>query len=1025
MASLSKFGGALVAATQENKLALAHAELHVSLLKIEAPVEYRGLGKVLSNMRRGKAEDGSTHETAAKLGTLFKGILPETPRLFETYGIRATEIAKDPRFNSKDRGRYGAFAEYYGIDGTSIWAAATSGDAAIAVHLLACMLARMWDATQAVAIWDEMVETRKSLLDANLVESQIMSTVDVGITHIRLSRRQLAEWDASARAWLGAADRVNVEKQDQLRLILHNIHMPVSSNMEVYKSVVFAWGEAMKMMNGLIDGGSCIVKDGAVLLGLSSWHLYPDMIVLGHEKIIRQNDPLLRGQVTLDLQGNGPNSRGVYWSLPLAHVHYYDDPVVSDRSLDSTPPRISIEDLWQIILGSLVKAWGFKESDTARALEIIAIMSQKYQDGLPLVKSSKLKAFLRGKFWLGYLGDAARQIIHSEANETSLCRRLFLLGARRCKLFEKWVHNVPMLGLGCGTLVSILKADQKLRYLRNIAPRYQKEGDRLVIMIFSFAEGSIEGLQITTAFAQDQPASTLRSNRIRSRHKNWIFNSNASSQLRKVGSYPSIIDDEEYNSLDPSSIVLFATGRYFLWADPPSEFTGGHAVSPNRIFSSHIHMVRHGNRYRFDPNGKPPKAPESAFDLVVGDRYSALFRMRNRKGDTDSSAAHDEWTRKHESEYALQQVGAAFKSDIVDPSAWVKYMYLGHGDFYPEIGQEVNVLKVHEALQAMEVVSDLYSQMPGATVNLDIIKLESIVLAKWAKGRLAQSPDNIAPFLRYRVVQPYSLSLAATFACIAMFESGSFNIEPYDLQTVMAVSAGESLFVAAPLLCDPGTRPRPMVHRIFGNIGQAGIAFLIPPGNPKVKTFGLESFQVVNFEPYNDKLEDCFQGTSLHLEFSGYELPLGVGNHGGRNRDAFFVESLLRVRDHGGWVADLDVLKALRDSQIYISDAAFQALQQSPTADDETECQCRGLRLKDRGPPDHELVSIDSWEELLENDRSAAVVRAHGNWAARLAATAVSVQMGKHTVVSSVKGFVECHECLNLPCGDLDVTYII
>jgi hypothetical protein len=34
----------------------------------------------------------------------------------------------------------GIFSDFTGADGTSIWAAATSGSGAISVHLLACML---------------------------------------------------------------------------------------------------------------------------------------------------------------------------------------------------------------------------------------------------------------------------------------------------------------------------------------------------------------------------------------------------------------------------------------------------------------------------------------------------------------------------------------------------------------------------------------------------------------------------------------------------------------------------------------------------------------------------------------------------------------------------------------------------------------------------------------------------------------------------------------------------------------------
>jgi len=101
-------------------------------------VEYHGLGASLNRKRRDVAESGSAHIAARKLGALFQSIIPETPHLIEAYGNRASEIARAavaPSNASK-----GIFSDYVGPDGTSIWAAATSGKAAVAIHLLACML---------------------------------------------------------------------------------------------------------------------------------------------------------------------------------------------------------------------------------------------------------------------------------------------------------------------------------------------------------------------------------------------------------------------------------------------------------------------------------------------------------------------------------------------------------------------------------------------------------------------------------------------------------------------------------------------------------------------------------------------------------------------------------------------------------------------------------------------------------------------------------------------------------------------
>ena len=108
--------------------------------QLEAPKEFLGVGESLTKQRLEAAESGSSHITARKLGALFEQIIPDTPRLFEAYGTRASAIASQPCLSTTQATQGGIFSGFVGVDGTSIWAAATSGRGAIAVHLLACML---------------------------------------------------------------------------------------------------------------------------------------------------------------------------------------------------------------------------------------------------------------------------------------------------------------------------------------------------------------------------------------------------------------------------------------------------------------------------------------------------------------------------------------------------------------------------------------------------------------------------------------------------------------------------------------------------------------------------------------------------------------------------------------------------------------------------------------------------------------------------------------------------------------------
>jgi hypothetical protein len=125
--------------------------------------------------------------------------MPLIPNLSRAYGLRVSEIAEDPSFNPVGGIADGPLAGHVGADGTSIWAAATSGRGALHVHLLACLLARMWSAPEATAIWSELVIARKAVLEESLRGLEFQASA-LTASRIEVSRESLAEWDASARS---------------------------------------------------------------------------------------------------------------------------------------------------------------------------------------------------------------------------------------------------------------------------------------------------------------------------------------------------------------------------------------------------------------------------------------------------------------------------------------------------------------------------------------------------------------------------------------------------------------------------------------------------------------------------------------------------------------------------------------------------------------------------------------------------------------------------------------------------------
>ena len=199
MASIGKMALSLATGLQETTLALANFNFDFAMIKMEAPPEYHGLGNRLSKRRKFEAEEGHVHTTARQLGALFADDVPAVPNLARVYGLRASEVSANPLINPTGTSSDGPLASHVGLDGTSIWAAATSGRGGLEVHLLACILARVWSGAQAVSIWSELISGRKAQLEERLKGDQfhvghlMASRIDIGL-------QKLAEWDASARA---------------------------------------------------------------------------------------------------------------------------------------------------------------------------------------------------------------------------------------------------------------------------------------------------------------------------------------------------------------------------------------------------------------------------------------------------------------------------------------------------------------------------------------------------------------------------------------------------------------------------------------------------------------------------------------------------------------------------------------------------------------------------------------------------------------------------------------------------------
>ncbi|KAM0208114.1 hypothetical protein ACHAPQ_010369 [Fusarium lateritium] len=218
MATLGRLQAALAAATNEVTVAAANINFDFTLVKYEAPKEFRPLEGYLTTTRKQDAETGKSHIVARRLGALFSGICPDTPNLIQAYGARVSEISKTATQKESQEYSRSIFASYLGVDATSIWAAATSSKTAIHVHLLACMLAELWDASEATSIWAELVEERRKDIAHRLEQGEALhfGLASAAIQQ-EITRDQLASWDASARAWIQTGKSVMSKNDTQLK----------------------------------------------------------------------------------------------------------------------------------------------------------------------------------------------------------------------------------------------------------------------------------------------------------------------------------------------------------------------------------------------------------------------------------------------------------------------------------------------------------------------------------------------------------------------------------------------------------------------------------------------------------------------------------------------------------------------------------------------------------------------------------------------------------------------------------------
>jgi hypothetical protein len=124
----------------------------------------------------------------------------------------------------------------------------------------------------------QLVAARQDRIKEEVQNNRSTFTSSVAGACQDITRKDLALWDHSIRAWFRRADKAKEWSEDQLALVRKNIILPVSGGSSTYDDVMNVWKRSMLTVEHFLAGKPQEITDGSVLLAFSAWHLYPDLV---------------------------------------------------------------------------------------------------------------------------------------------------------------------------------------------------------------------------------------------------------------------------------------------------------------------------------------------------------------------------------------------------------------------------------------------------------------------------------------------------------------------------------------------------------------------------------------------------------------------------------------------------------------------------------------------------------------------------------------------------------------------------
>ncbi|KAL8722228.1 MAG: hypothetical protein Q9181_007536 [Wetmoreana brouardii] len=794
------------------------------------------------------------------------------------------------------------------------------------------------------------------------------------------------------------------------------MNVPLPGKATVYQDVMDAWTKSMIMLDKLISGVPLSVESGEALLGLCAWHIYPDVCALGKTStMVEQQDALVKkgGLVTIGLHSARREADpGISWSMPLAHLRYYGKPVISRGAVGSQKSRVSFDRIIQVAMGSMLSTWGSEYTDLEEVAQFMIAFGQMLRSQNQAVAQSD---------WPTLIVEQSEHYINCNEKDKSEIARYVALGQRRYGKFLGHAdhHPPPCFGLSEPSFfLQFQDSEQSIASLRSVAQRigHISLDGAIIRSIHPIGSGD-SVIEYASLVPQSIPSMEQK------KHRRWLVlpvfrqkgSPTSAQEEERLGRIKIAYLQREYAIIKRSLTIIglldepcgfldeetmmesdgfTASGVIgFLWTEkkpaprsleyllqcsskPGAKGNNDVEAARSRCVGwqvGHMHHDYEHVEYQFllgRAGGVAVFRPvlfqqetASSFKLPID-----FVTQSIRSGHIDA-AKFNKYFGCKKSHHEIRQDTA---SSLLKTSGVIDHVTVitdpgGHVTVITDPGGHVPITGgYYESLIALARAYEVYVNLPSAEVDLNVVSTP-LNSTQWATAALLQ--------------QEPVMTREISFACVTMFDTGYLDLDLEVFGEVIAISSANNIYASEILFCDPSRMSIHALRHVTGNVGKPGLALLLSPRDTILREPDLESWELVNHAPFDGKSENNFAATSLHLSLTGYEQALNLGRHGSRDQEAFYVEAVVSVHDHGSWMADVDLLHFAQNAPGQQDMRAWLAVLPATCEHDPSNKNDTSFFAK--------LTSIDNWYEFIDRPGNTAVVRAVGNWVARLPLAAI------------------------------------